>query len=120
MVERRQKRCAFLREVIAQGGLANVTVVEGDSRTLPRAAWQGVISRAYKPPVEFLAEAATLLVPGGLAVVLTAGGEPAAGEDFDLHETLRYMVLGKPRASVRFRRRPVDRGTRCQTAPPGL
>lgn len=105
MVERRQKRCAFLAEVIARTGLGNVTLLEGDSATLPRGVWQGVISRAYKPPPDVLAEAAGLLAPGGRAVVLTAGDVPEAGADFVLEAVERYTVLGKPRASVRFRRR---------------
>lgn len=104
MVERRQKRCAFLAEVIARAGLQHVTLHEGDTAALPRGAWQGVISRAYKPPAEFLAEAAALLEPGGRAVVLTAGEAPTAGPEFELEAVVRYTVLGKPRASVRFRR----------------
>jgi hypothetical protein len=38
-------------------------------------------------------------------VVLTAGDVPEAGTDFVLEAVERYTVLGKPRASVRFRRR---------------
>jgi 16S rRNA (guanine527-N7)-methyltransferase len=103
LVERRQKRCAFLAEVIAQAPLPNVRLVEGDSATVPRAAWQGAISRAYKPPPAFLAEAASLLAPGGRAVVLTAGDVPAPHPAFRLDEVVRYTVFGKPRASVRYR-----------------
>jgi 16S rRNA G527 N7-methylase RsmG len=104
MVERRQKRCAFLREVIAQAGLQNVTLVEGDSALLPRGAWQGVISRAYKPPPAFLAEAATLLAPGGLAVVLTAGDDPPPDPAFAAHSQVRYTVMGKARTATRYLR----------------
>ncbi len=103
MVERRQKRCAFLAEVIARAGIQTATLYEGDAAALPRGVWNGVISRAYKPPPEFLAEAATLLVPGGLAVVLTAGDEPSPGPAFEREGAVRYTVLGKPRASVRYR-----------------
>ena len=63
-----------------------------------------MISRAYKPPPAFLAEAATLLAPGGLAVVLTAGDDPPPDPAFAAHSQVRYTVMGKARTATRYLR----------------
>ena len=105
LAERRQKRAAFLREVVARSGLTNATVFEGDSADLPAGAWQGVVSRAYKPPEEYLQDAARLLAPGGTAVLLTAGTAPEPPPEFVQFHVERYRVEGKPRASIRYQRR---------------
>ncbi len=77
LVERRQKRAAFLREVIHTASLRNAQVIEGDVDALPSAAWDGVTSRAYKPPPAYLADARRLLRPGGVAVLLAVDDVPA-------------------------------------------
>lgn len=105
LVERRQKRAVFLEEVVAKAGLANARVLQGDTDALPRAAWDGVVSRAYKPPPAYLADAIELLVPGGVAVLLTAGEAPAPPPGLELFHVERYVVDGKSRASVRYVRR---------------
>lgn len=105
LVERRQKRASFLRAVIAAAGLGNATVCEGDADALENTSFQGVISRAYKPPAEFLADAARLLVPGGVAVVMTAGSVPEAPAEFAPGPIARYQIDGKPRAAIQFLRR---------------
>ncbi len=104
LVERRQKRAAFLEEVVARAGLANARVFLGDSADLDLAAWDGVVSRAYKPPPDYLADAIELLVPGGVAVLLTAGEAPAPPPGLELFHVERYVVENKSRASVRYQR----------------
>lgn len=105
LVERRQKRAAFLDEVVARAGLANARVHAGDTDDLPRGVWHGVVSRAYKPPPAYLADAIELLGPGGVAVLLTAGEAPAPPPGLELFHVERYVVEGKSRASVRYVRR---------------
>ncbi len=104
LVERRQKRVAFLEEVLARAGLANARVFAGDVATLDRGVWHGVISRAYKPPPAFLADAVALLAPGGMAVALTASEVPAPPAGLSLFHVERYSVEKKPRASIRYLR----------------
>jgi len=95
---------AFLEEVVARAGLPNAHVWSGDSADLPSAAWEGVISRAYRPPPAYLADAVRLLAPGGVAVLLTAGEAPLPPPGLELFHVERYVVEGKGRASVRYRR----------------
>ncbi|MBM4390908.1 MAG: class I SAM-dependent methyltransferase [Deltaproteobacteria bacterium] len=103
LVERRQKRAAFLREVIHAAGLANARVFEGDAATLPAAEWDGVTSRAYKPPEAYLADARRLLRPGGIAALLTTGELPEVDEMMVVsrHE---YIVDGRARLLAIYRR----------------
>ena len=104
LVERRQKRAAFLRAVVAESGLTNASVFEGDVAALAAASFDGVTSRAYKAPDLFLADGAKLLKEGGTALVLTAGSVPSS--EWPLVGVERYQIEGKPRAAIRFRHEP--------------
>jgi 16S rRNA G527 N7-methylase RsmG len=103
LVERRQKRAAFLQQVVTAAKLTNARVFEGDSADLGNVCFEGLVSRAYKPPEELLPEAEGLLAPGGLLVLLLArepvperpGWRPA-GEH-------AYTIEGKPRRAVALR-----------------
>ncbi|MEN9787539.1 MAG: hypothetical protein RLZZ299_2803 [Pseudomonadota bacterium] len=104
LVERREKRAAFLEAVARAVELPNLSVVCGDAATLATDAWDGVISRAYRPPAELLPEAARLLRPGGRLVLLLAR-EPtpdAAGWTGELDHA--YVIDGRPRRVVVLRR----------------
>jgi len=101
LVESRQKRAIFLRKVIAEAGLDNATIVHGRTETLPEEGFDGVISRAYKPPRKFLADAERLLRPGGLAVMML-------GDRTDHDLPLGWEV-------VRSDRYAVDDGHRVRT-----
>jgi 16S rRNA (guanine527-N7)-methyltransferase len=104
LVERRQKRAVFLEEVVAAAKLANAHVVAGDAATLPAGGFDGVISRAYRPPEEMIEEGRRLLRGGGLLVVLLAGQKPPKAPDFPVFHVERYTVEGKARAAVALRR----------------
>ncbi|MFN7144054.1 MAG: 16S rRNA (guanine(527)-N(7))-methyltransferase RsmG [Myxococcota bacterium] len=104
LVERRQKRCAFLETVVAQARLANARVVCADSATLPAGAFDGIVSRAYRPPDEMLEEGRRLLRVGGLLVLLLAQQEAPTAPDFEVFHVERYAVDGRPRAAVALRR----------------
>lgn len=100
LVERRQKRATFLENAVAEAGLKNAEVRCMDSESLQPAAYDGVISRAYKPPAELLPEGERLLRPGGYLVLLLAQEEPPSHPGFQLFHVERYTVEGKPRRVV--------------------
>jgi len=92
LVESRQKRATFLRRVVRTSGLTNATVVHDRTESLPDGALDGVISRAYKPPLDFLTDAARLLKPGGRAVVLVGDASSLRPDDWTLLADDRYPV----------------------------
>lgn len=105
LVESRRKRAIFLDQVIATAGLSNAVVVRGRTESLPDHSLDGVISRAYKPPPAYLADAARLLRPGGRAVLML-GDQPlaAAGAGWSVLSETRYPVGDGWRRRVVLRR----------------
>ena len=92
LVESRQKRTVFLSQVVAAAALTNAAVLRQRVEKL-EGGLDGVISRAYKPPLRYLADAARLLRPGGLAVLMLGDGvhiEPPSG--WSVVERHRYPV----------------------------
>ena len=69
MVESRQKRTTFLKQVVHQGKADNITVLCQRTERLD-GPFDGVISRAYKPPLEFLKDAKRLTNIGGMAICM--------------------------------------------------
>jgi 16S rRNA G527 N7-methylase RsmG len=104
LVERRQKRAAFLEQVVVTGRLRNARVVEGDTAQLPDAGFVGLVSRAYKPPEELLPEAERLLAHGGLLVLLLAREAAPVRAGWTLAGEHAYTIEGKPRRAVALRR----------------
>ena len=78
LVESRHKRATFLKQVLLQGKISNATVLCTRTEDITDI-FDGVISRAYKPPLEFLHDATQLTHPQGQAICML-------GEDafFDL------------------------------------
>ncbi len=105
LVERRQKRAQFLREVVVATGLPNLVVVEGDSADLNPDAFDGVISRAYKPPADVLVDARRITKVKGVCVLLLARDEPPERPDWAVFHVEHYEIEGKPRRAVGLRRR---------------
>jgi 16S rRNA (guanine(527)-N(7))-methyltransferase RsmG len=92
LVESRQKRAVFLRRVLAESGLQNASVLNQRTENL-EMRFDGVISRAYKPPVQYLEDAANLCRPGGRAVLLAGGSaEAEIGEPWSVASKTRYSV----------------------------
>jgi 16S rRNA (guanine(527)-N(7))-methyltransferase RsmG len=104
LVERREKRAAFLEAVVREAALTNARVVVADVATLPDRAFDGVIARAYKPPGGLLDDAARLLRPGGVVVVLVAREDVPIDPRFTPEGAHAYTIEGKPRRAVRLRR----------------
>ena len=102
LVESRSKRAAFLDQVAA--GVPNLEVLHGRTESLEEACFEGVISRAYRPPADYLRDAIHLLVPGGSAVLLLARQEPPAMPGLEVFHVEHYAVEGRPRAAVGYRK----------------
>jgi 16S rRNA (guanine527-N7)-methyltransferase len=104
LVESRQKRVMFLREVISRGPVENADVFHGRSETLEKKCYNGVISRAFRPPELFLSEARDLLVSGGTAVLMMARGEPPTIEGLELFHVEQYSLDDRPRKACGYRK----------------
>jgi len=76
LVESKAKRAQFLKRLVVETGLANVEVFHGRSEALS-SGFDGLISRAYRPPAQVLDDADRLLGPDGVVVLLTADSLPA-------------------------------------------
>lgn len=73
LVESNRRKCSFLLEVVRVLGLQNVSVLEGAVETLfGEVRFPVVISRAFRPPVEFLAIASRFAMAGGRIVLMLA------------------------------------------------
>lgn len=101
LCESRSKRAAFLDQVA--GHATNLRVICARSETLEDGAWDGVVSRAYRPPEDFLADALRLLVPGGTAVVLLARQAPPQVPGLEMFHVEHYdLGDGRPRAAAAY------------------
>lgn len=111
LVESNRKRCSFLLEAIRVLGIGNARLIESAVEDLPPAVlYPTVISRAFRPPAEFLAIARRLVEPRGRIVLLLADPteadlaelEAAIGCPVEDCRRLRLPGGGEPRAIVRF------------------
>ena len=103
LVERRQKRAAFLQTVVAEARLTNAKVCCGDAEHLPHHTFDGVISRAFLPPRDLFPLASKLLRPDGDLVLLLARDEVSETPGWALFHVERYQVEGKPRRAEGWR-----------------
>ena len=90
LVESRLKRAGFLKQVVRATGLSNLTVFHGRTEDVSKR-FDGVISRAYRPPEDYLLDAERLLLDGGCAVLLT-GDAPPEMAGWDVVDVHRYAV----------------------------
>lgn len=103
LVERREKRAAFLEMVLAESKLQNASVHNGDADALP-AGWDGLISRAFRAPDDVAKLARRLLRPGGRLVLMLARDEPGTPAGFVEERVHAYAIDGKPRRAIVLRR----------------
>ena len=112
LVESNRRKCSFLLEAIRVLGVSNARVLESAVENLsPDLLYPTVISRAFRPPAEFLQIAHRLVKPAGKIVLLLAAPTDSdletleAGIGFPV-ESCRRLVLpagSEPRAIVSFR-----------------
>ncbi len=112
LVESNRRKCSFLLEAVRTCGLANVRVIEADYESLSDAeSFPVVISRAFRPPAEFLAISRRFVEPAGRVVLLLADpddealGDLGAGAGFALESCRRLRLPGgvEPRTVATFR-----------------
>lgn len=97
LVEPRARRAAFLEQVVHAAGLKNAQVRCCRSETLIDASFDGVVSRAYRPPLDFLTDARRLLVPGGVALLMLARQAPPELPGLELFHVEHYALPGGER-----------------------
>jgi len=93
LVESRQKRAAFLEKTIDETRLSNAKVFHGRVESLTDHQFDGIISRAYRPPLQVIEDADRLLKQGGQLVVMVGSGSaftPPSG--WTTREDHRYPV----------------------------
>ena len=90
LVESREKRVAFLRAVVHATGLTNVRIFHGRTDAV-EPGFDGVISRAYRPPEAYLEDTHRLLSTDGVAVLMS-GEPPESLRGWAVQSTHRYAV----------------------------
>lgn len=106
LVESNRKKCSFLHEAIRDLSLANARVFEGDARKLPDR-YSTVISRAFRPPPEFVRIALASVTQAGRIVLMLADATDAeiealrpGGTSIEGVRRLRLPGGGEPRTIV--------------------
>lgn len=116
LIEPLLKRSVYLREVVAELGLDNVTVVRGRAEEQPKAAFDAVTSRAVAPLGKLAGWSIPLLQGGGYMVAMKGesvaeelerdGREiaKAGGVDAEIF-TVGGSVLAQPTTLIRIQRK---------------
>ena len=104
LVESRHKRAIFLSQVITMTKLSNIELFHGRTESLSQS-FDGVISRAYKPPSDFLIDAYRLCRPDGLVALLLSSQQivsfdqswtPISEKEYTTSTSSRRRVLLSP------------------------
>lgn len=96
LVEPRRKRVSFLKTVVAELALENVTVLEGRSTNPPTQPFAAVLTRATFSKAEDLRHLLTWCKPGGLVVALRKEASATSGSriySYDLNGERRVMEV---------------------------
>ncbi len=108
LVESRQKRAAFLLDVLVTAQVPDdrIRVLRQRAEDLEPESYQGVLARAFAPPPEVLNHAARLLVPEGTVVLfLQEDDTPPSDDRFEVFHVEHYVVRGRTRKTVGLRLR---------------
>ena len=106
LVESRAKRATFLAQVIREAQLDNASLFHGRVEDLP-PGFDGIISRAFRPPEAYLKDAERLLTPGGRAVLLS-GDRPPTFSGWIVEETVEYAVADGTRTRTTLVRQSIE------------
>ena len=104
LIESRRKRSIFLQEVISATDLSNARVLNLRAETLEPGSYDGVMSRAFMKPVEYLQMARNLVRESGVVVLLLAQGVPPDVDGLDVFHVEHYSLGEKHRQAVGYRR----------------
>lgn len=97
MVESRQKRCVFLRAVSREAKTNNITILNTRTDKVTER-YHGIISRAYKPPIDYLIDAERLLKPKGyVALLLGQSTIVKIPSNWECHSKQEYPVADHKR-----------------------
>ena len=108
LVESRQKRAVFLSQAIRATKLKNVSLFHGRTEAITQT-FDGIISRAYKPPLEYLKDARRLSTPSSLAVLLLSstqetpqspGWRIVSEKEYSTETSARKRVILTPEGSA--------------------
>lgn len=99
LVEPRQKRVIFMEQALSMMGLPDTAVLRMRMEELPSARRQAglIVSRAFRPWKELLADVREYLAPDGRVVIMTNAPKPEEVPGYALKETREYAVAGKKR-----------------------
>jgi 16S rRNA (guanine527-N7)-methyltransferase len=101
LVDSRRKRCTFLEHVLAQAQVpperVQVLCQRVEELTGP---YDGLMARAFTPPVELLGHAARLLRPGGQVLLFLTEGSPPEHPHFSWVQERTYTVEGRARKAA--------------------
>lgn len=104
LVDSRQKRCAFLEQVVGESEASGVSVTCGRVEDLSSASYDGITARAFAAPDEVVSFARRLLRPGGRVVLfLQDDADLPDAPGFHVERENRYTVDGKRRRAVVLR-----------------
>lgn len=110
LIDRNGRRLAFVRHVVIELALDNVTVVEGDFVDYrPDTLFDTVVSRAARPPAKLLPTVLRLSAPGGRALLLCAP-ETVPPEELAGVVKVRRVDLVIPGLGRQHRVLVIDRG----------
>jgi len=104
LIESRERRVAFLQQVIRSTGLENARVQHVRAERIEAQTYDGVIARAFAPPARYLPLAAELVKTGGCVVVLANRQVDNPVESLRAFHVERYRSGGKDRLMVVFKK----------------
>ena len=106
LVESRAKRATFLAQVVREAQLDNATIFHGRVEELT-PGFDGIISRAFRPPEAYLKDAERLLAPGGRAVLLS-GDPPPNFAGWVVEDMVEYAVGDGTRTRTLLTRESIE------------
>lgn len=104
LVESRERRVGFLKQVVRAARLENVEVFHGRTASV-HGPFDGIISRGYRPLADYLDDADRLLAADGVAVSMTGEGAlSAVPTGWAVEESWTYTLTDGRRSAHRLRR----------------
>ncbi len=97
LVEPREKRGAFLNQVIGTAGISNARWVNTRAEDSTLGQFDLVVSRATFPPPQLLSIAQQLMSKDGVLAVMAASEPDWDVSDWELVQVVEMMIAGAPR-----------------------